>query len=170
MAIVTSTDGGLRAVELGATILQLRAPHLTARELEHEGVKLVARSPVPVLVSSRCDIAIAVGAAGVHLPERDVDVGDARGLVGSQGLIGRSVHSLDSALQAEAGGADFVIFGPVWPGPSHQAGEAQGLEALRTVAGAVRVPVLAIGGVDVKRAEECLKAGAAGYAAIRMFA
>jgi thiamine-phosphate diphosphorylase len=169
MAIVTSADAGLRAIGLGATILQLRAPKLTARELEHEGALLVPKSSVPVLVSARCDIAVAVGAAGVNLPERDIGVGDARQLLG-QRLIGRSVHSLDSAREAAAGGADFVIFGPVWPSPSHEGGEARGLEALARVASALRIPVLAIGGVDVKRAEECLQAGAAGYAAITMFA
>ncbi len=169
MAIVTSGGAGLRAIGRGATIVQLRAPLLTARELEQEGAMLVAQSSVPVLISSRCDIAGAVGAAGVNLPERDIAVAYARRLLG-QRLIGRSVHSLDSALEAEAGGADFVIFGPIWPSPSHESGQAQGLEALGKVAGALRIPVLAIGGVDAQRAEECLKAGAAGYAAITMFA
>jgi len=168
MAIVTSASAGQRAIGRGATILQLRAPALTARELEHEAAKLVQKASVPVLVSSRCDIAVAVGAAGVNLPERDIGVADARQLLGLR-LIGRSVHSLDSAREAEAAGADFVIFGPVWPSRSHKGGEAQGLEALGKVAGAVRISVLAIGGVDMKRAEECLRAGAAGYAAIRMF-
>jgi thiamine-phosphate pyrophosphorylase len=169
MAIVTSADAGRHAIGRGATILQLRAPALTARELQHEGAMLVQKSSVPVLVSSRCDIAVAIGAAGVNLPERDIGVADARQLLGPL-LIGRSVHSLDSAREAEAGGADFVIYGPVWPSPSHEGGEAQGLVALGKVAAGVRIPVVAIGGVDMKRAEKCLEAGAAGYAAISMFA
>jgi thiamine-phosphate pyrophosphorylase len=168
MAVVTSADAGLRAIARGATILQLRSPDLTARELEHEGALLVPESSVPVLLSSRCDIAVAVGAAGVNLPERDIPVADARRLVG-QRLVGRSIHSRDAAREAEADGADFVIFGPVWPSPSHPNDAAQGLEALAGVVRTVRIPVLAIGGVDAERAQQCLAAGAAGYAAIRMF-
>ncbi len=83
-------------------------------------MRLVAGSPVPVLISSRCDVAIAAGAAGVNLPERDIGIEFARGLM-MRGLVGRSVHSVDRAKQAQDQGADFVIFGPVWPSASHPA-------------------------------------------------
>jgi len=79
------------------------------------------------------------------------------------------VHSLQSAVDAERDGADFVIFGPVWPSESHAGMPPQGLEALAAVARAVRIPVLAIGGVNEERIAECEAAGAAGYAAIRLF-
>ena len=167
MAIVISASEGMRAASR-ATILQLRNPLATARAIEDEAKALVATSPVPVVVSSRCDIALAAGAAGVNLPENDISVDAARGLMGER-LIGRSVHSLESALGAESQGADFVIFGPVWPSPSHPGRHPQGLEALTAVVRAVRVPVLAIGGMTRDRARECLAAGASGYAAIRMF-
>ena len=168
MAVVANAEDGLAAIKKGATIVQLRAPHLTARELEREASKLVPAAPVPVVVSSRCDIALASGAAGVNLPERDIHVGAARTLMG-QRLIGRSVHSVESALAAEREGADYVIFGPVWASPSHPAEKPQGIEALANVVRAVRVPVLAIGGVTAERAEECKQAGASGYAAITLF-
>ncbi|HEV2216237.1 MAG TPA: thiamine phosphate synthase [Candidatus Dormibacteraeota bacterium] len=168
MAVVATAEAGLVAIEKGATILQLRAPHLTARELEHEANKLVPAAAVPVVVSSRCDIALASGAAGVNLPERDIDVAAARTLMG-QRLVGRSVHSANAALAAEREGADYVIFGPVWPSLSHPAEKPQGIGALADVVRAVRLPVLAIGGVTVERAEECKQAGAAGYAAITLF-
>jgi thiamine-phosphate pyrophosphorylase len=168
MAVVDRAEGGLHAIQLGATILQLRAPGLTARELEVEASRLVPQSSVPVLVSSRCDVALAAGAAGVNLPERDIPVAEARALLGDR-LIGRSVHSPEAARQAERQGADFVIFGPVWPSPSHPDRAAKGLSALAEVASAVRIPVVAIGGVDAERAAQCLSAGAGGYAAIRMF-
>ncbi len=167
MAIVASASAGLRVAER-ATIIQLRAPDMTARELEVEAIELVTASPVPVLISSRCDIALASGAAGVNLPERDIAVSEARSLVG-QGLIGRSVHSLQASLQAERDGADFVIFGPVWPSQSHAGSIPTGLGALAEVARAVRIPVLAIGGITEKRIAECHTAGAAGYAAIGLF-
>jgi thiamine-phosphate pyrophosphorylase len=167
MAVVASASEGLRAAGR-ATILQIRAPQLTALELELEAAKLVAASPVPVVISSRCDVALAVQAAGVNLPERDILVSDARKLLGER-LISRSVHSLEAALIAEGDGANFVIFGPVWESESHPGAEPTGVEALSRVAHALRIPVLAIGGVTDGRIAECHAAGAAGYAAIRLF-
>jgi thiamine-phosphate diphosphorylase len=167
MAVVASAREGLRVAHR-ATVIQLRSPAITARELEVNAIELVGASPVPVLISSRCDIVLASGAAGVNLPERDITVHDARALLG-QRLIGRSVHSMTTALEAEQDGADFVIFGPVWPSESHAGTPAQGLDALAAVVRAVRIPVIAIGGVTEDRIARCEAAGAAGYAAIRLF-
>ena len=168
MAIVTTASAGMRAAGR-ATILQLRAPDSNARAIEQEATALVATSPVPVLVSSRCDIALAAGAVGVNLPENDIPVAAARALMGEL-LVGRSVHSLESALRAESEGADYVIFGPVWASASHAGSSPAGIKALAGVAHALRIPVLAIGGVTEQRIAECHSAGAAGYAAIRLFA
>jgi thiamine-phosphate diphosphorylase len=167
MAVVSSAAAGVHAAPR-ATILQLRAPELTAAELEREAAELVASSAVPVLVSSRCDLCLAAGAEGVNLPERDIEVADARVLLGDR-LVGRSVHSVESARQAETDGADFVIFGPVWSSASHPEAASAGVEALALVARAVRIPVIAIGGVTLERIAECHAAGAAGYAAIGLF-
>lgn len=167
MAIVSSAAAGLKAASK-ATILQLRHPAAGARELEAEALELVRGSPVPVLISSRCDIALAAHAAGVNLPERDISIAAARLLLGER-LIGRSVHSLEDAIRAEQDGADFVIFGPVWSTPSHTESKPAGIHELARVASALRIPVLAIGGVTRERIDGCHAAGAAGYAAIRMF-
>jgi len=167
MAIVSSAQAGMHAAPR-ATILQLRTPGLNARELEREAVRLVSSSPLPVLISSRCDIALAAGAAGVNLPERDIGIEFARGLI-RHGLIGRSVHSVDAARRAEIEGADYVIFGPVWGSSSHSDVAPVGVEALSRVAAGLRIPVLAIGGVTEERIAACHAAGAAGYAAIRLF-
>jgi thiamine-phosphate diphosphorylase len=129
---------------------------------------LVASALVPVVISSRCDLTLASGAAGVNLPEGDISVADARGLLG-QRLIGRSVHAIAGAQQAERDGADFIIFGPVWESASHPGASPAGLAALELVARVVRIPVLAIGGVTAERIAEVHGAGAAGYAAIGMF-
>jgi thiamine-phosphate pyrophosphorylase len=167
MAIVTSASAGMRAAAR-ATIIQLRAPQSTARAIEDEASELVATSPVPVVVSSRCDIALAAGAAGVNLPESDIPVEAARSLIGER-LVGRSVHSLESALRAQGEGADFVIFGPVWASASHPYSPPVGVAALAEVAQALNIAVLAIGGVTPERIAECREAGAAGYVAIRLF-
>jgi thiamine-phosphate pyrophosphorylase len=128
----------------------------------------VASASVPVVISARCDVAIASGAAGVNLPESDISVVDARLVLGPR-LVGRSVHSVAAAQLAERDGADFVIFGPVWESESHPGAQPTGLAALELVARAVRIPVLAIGGVTEERIVEVHAAGAAGYAAIGMF-
>jgi len=170
MAIVRDADAGLRAVDLGATLLQLRDPEAMGRALEREAARLVATSPAPVVVGARVDVALAAGAAGAHLPEHDLPVAAARRLLGAGALLGRSVHSEAAAAEAEADGADYVIFGSVFASGSHPGQPASGLEALRRVAAAVRIPVLAIGGVDAERAAMCREAGAAGFAAIGHFA
>jgi thiamine-phosphate diphosphorylase len=167
MAVVSSASAGLRAAPR-ATILQLRGPGKSARVLEHEANALVASVSVPVIISSRCDVALASGAAGVNLPESDISVADARLLLGRR-LVGRSVHSIAGAKLAESDGADFVIFGPVWASASHPGATPAGLVALELVTRVIRIPVLAIGGVTEERIAEVHGAGAAGYAAIAMF-
>jgi thiamine-phosphate pyrophosphorylase len=167
MAVVSSVEAGLHAAAR-ATVLQLRAPRLSVAELEREAARLVAASPVPVVISSRADVVLACDAAGVNLPERDIATADARKLLGAR-LVGRSVHALEGAITAEREGADYVIYGPIWPSASHLGIAPVGLDALAEVARSVRIPVLAIGGVTSERIAECHRAGAAGYAAIRLF-
>lgn len=167
MAIVASAKAGLNAAPR-ATILQLRGPDLSTRQMEQEATQLVTSSPIPVVISSRCDLVVATKAAGVNLPERDIPVREARALLG-QRLVGRSVHSLETARQAEDEGADYVIFGPVWASPTHRGAPPAGVHALSEVATTLKIPVLAIGGVTEERVAECHAAGAAGYAAITLF-
>ncbi len=168
MAVVGTAAAGLRAASR-ATILQLRAPESTTRELEREARELVARASRPVVVGSRCDVAIAAAAAGVNLRERDISVRAARTLLGER-IVGRSVHSIEAAREAEAEGADYVIFGPVWPSATHPGAGAVGVDALAEVVRAIGIPVIAIGGVSGERIAEVRRAGAAGFAAIGHFA
>jgi len=165
MAVVESAEAGLRAAARGATMLQLRAPGLPAREVEREAARLRAGSPVAVIVSSRCDVALAAGLAGVNLPENDIPVAEARKLLGDR-WISRSVHSLEAARAS--GGADCLLFGPVWETESHPGRPAAGLDALRGVAAASSIPVIAIGGVTRERVTDVLSV-CAGYAAISLF-
>jgi len=169
MAVVRDAPLGLRAVDLGATLLQLRDPHASVRALEREATRLIAEVSVPVVINARADLALAVGAAGVHLPEADLPVAAARRLLGDGRLVGRSVHSVPAAAEAEAQGADYVVFGPVFASSTHPDHSPAGLESLRQVVRAVSIPVLAIGGVDATRAVACSDAGAAGFAAIGYF-
>jgi thiamine-phosphate diphosphorylase len=167
MAVVESAEAGLRAAARGATVIQLRAPGLSAREIEREAMRLRAESPVPVLVSSRCDIALAAQLSGVNLPENDIAVADARRLLGDGCWISRSVHT--PAAARESAGADLIIFGPVWETPSHPAVRGVGIETLRSLAEGSSIPVIAIGGVTEERIPEVMSV-CAGYAAISRFA
>jgi thiamine-phosphate pyrophosphorylase len=127
-----------------------------------------------ILVNDRLDVALAAGAAGVHLGEMSLPVeafAEWRRSAGrAEFQIGISCHSTDAAIAAEHGGADYIFFGPVFGTPSKAAfGPPQGIERLRVVCASVKIPVLAIGGVNLENAASCVAAGAAGIAAIRLF-
>lgn len=170
MAVTDSVAGGLRAADLGATHLLLRRISASAGEQYRILCDMVGATPLPVLSRGRPDLALAAGAAGVNLPEDDIPSRDARSLLGDHRLIGRSVHSVAGAEAAASGPIDFLILGPIFPTPTHPWAPGLGLDVLAEAARRVGVPVLAIGGIDRGRAGECLAAGAAGYAAIRLFA
>ena len=120
-----------------------------------------------LVVNDRVDVALAVGADGVQRTHASLPVADIRAIAGRRLAIGASVHSLDEAVDAERQGADWIVFGPVYDTPSKRRwGPPQGLERLGRVAAAVRVPVIAIGGITPERVAAVRAAGAAGVAAI----
>jgi thiamine-phosphate pyrophosphorylase len=155
--------GGVEAVQLREKDLSTRA----LSELATSVQALCARHGRPLLINDRIDVALAVGADGVHLPVNSFAAADARRLLGAGRTIGVSAHSLAQALAAERGGADFVVFGPVFETPSKQAyGDPVGTAPLTEVVERLRIPVLAIGGLTPERVEAVRQCGAAGVAAI----
>ncbi|MGH7869085.1 MAG: thiamine phosphate synthase [Candidatus Dormibacteraceae bacterium] len=168
MAVVRNAAEGHLAAARGATILQLRHPNLTIRQLEEEAYQLVSKSPLPVIINSRADIALATRAAGVHLPSLELGADQLHPLAPNL-LIGKSAHSLAECIAAASQGANYIIFGPIFSTPSHPGVQGLGIEQLTAAVRAVGVPVVAIGGINETRARECLSAGAAGFAAIRHF-
>jgi len=162
-AVEECLAAGLRAVQLREKDLPPRDLLLIAQKLRESTSRHGAR----LFVNDRADVALVVGADGVHRSGSSLPVSSLR-FIGPPGfLIGASVHSVADARAAEPEGADFVFFGPVYDTPSKRRyGPPQGLAVLERVASAVRLPVFAIGGVTPARVAELQRAGASGVAAI----
>jgi thiamine-phosphate pyrophosphorylase len=160
-----------RLGEAGVDGLQLREKDLDDRALY--GLTRLARSAFPppgrLLVNGRLDLALAAGADGAHLPADGLPVAALRRRFGSRPLLGRSTHRVEEVAEARAAGADYVVFGPVYPTPGKaRYGEPPGLAGLAQAA-ALGLPVYALGGVTLERLGEVASAGAAGAAGIRLF-
>ena len=163
------------AVAAGVELIQVREPDLPDRvllEVATRCVDLARGSHTVILVNDRLDIALAAGAGGVHLRARSVPAPVARRHVPAGFLLGRSVHDVaEAARVVEGGGLDYLVLGTVFSSHSKPAGVSGcGVGVLGAVARAVDLPVLAIGGVTVDRSVEVFRAGAAGVAAIGLFA
>jgi thiamine-phosphate pyrophosphorylase len=165
------------AAAAGVDWIQVREKDLAGRPLFDLAAAAVAAArggAARLLINDRLDVAWAARAGGVHLGENSLPIGDvvrAQRRSGPENfLVGASCHSLEAATRAAREGADYIFFGPVFATPSKAAfGAPQELARLAEVCRGVAVPVLAIGGVTAENAGECLKAGAAGIAAIRLF-
>jgi thiamine-phosphate pyrophosphorylase len=175
------------AARAGVDYIQLREKDLSTRELERlatEAMRAVRDSSTTakLLINGRADVALAVGADGVHLPAGELAASEVRALWlrcnGSEPLIGVSAHSTSDVLDAKAQGADFVVLAPIFEKaqtrtPGVGLGLLQtacrGLQQSDNIAAVARFPVLALGGVTLSNARACAEAGAAGVAGIRLF-
>jgi len=176
-------DGGVgvlgkirAATAAGVDWVQTREKDLSGRELLALVRDAVAGSgSTRVIVNDRLDLALAAGAAGVHLGRESLSAQEVvswcrSGNAPRDFLIGVSCHSLEEAREAAVAGASYIFFGPVFDTPSKRGmGEPQGIARLGEICRSVAIPVVAIGGVSEENAGECIRAGAAGIAAIRMF-
>lgn len=158
-----------QAARAGIDYVQLREKDLSTRELELLAREALARvrdagTNTRLLINSRTDVAMAVGADGVHLRSRDVSPHDVR-KVWRDAIISVSCHTQAEVIAAEMAGANFVVFGPVF-GKGDSLGA--GLQALPSVCKR-KIPVLPLGAVTIENARACIEAGAAGLAGIRLF-
>ena len=162
--LLAAVEKNIRA---GVDYLQIREKDLPVRELAElvrEVVALAEGLKTAVLVNDRLDVAMACGAAGVHLRSDSVSAAQLREVLPPNFVISVSCHTLQELEQAA--GADFALFGPVFPTVK---GPGLGLPALAHACKVSTVPVFALGGITFDCEEECIDAGAAGIAGIRLF-
>lgn len=172
------------AARCGVDYIQLREKDLSGRELEilaREALKTIRQGAgnqkleTRLLINSRTDVALAIGADGVHVPANDITAQDARTIWSScgagalaRGIVSVSCHSVEDVSRAASDRADLALFAPVFEKKGVPHVQPTGLGALRQ-AGENSIPVLALGGVTLENARSCLDAGAAGIAGIRLF-
>jgi len=156
------------AVAAGVEMVQYRRKDASTSELFAEAAvlrKLCRRTLF--LVNDRVDIAMAVQADGVHLGQDDLPFPAARKLLGQEKIIGLTVHSLDEARQAEAAGADYLGVSPIFTTQTKaDAGPPAGIQLIQQIKRAVKIPLVAIGGINLANAPEVIQAGADGLCAI----
>ena len=161
-------EQALMAIKGGAEVIQFRQKHGSIRDMYAEAMavkKVCKHENVTFLVNDRVDLALAVGADGVHLGQTDLPVSAARRILGPGALIGVTAPDRELARRAEEQGADYVGFGPVFLTRSKaNPTSVKGVGGLQKFCGSVSLPVIAIAGITVDRTAEVLEAGAHGIA------
>ena len=165
------------AARAGCQLIQIREKDMSAKSLgafTRAAIERARPHGARVLLNDRLDVAMAAGADGVHLRASSIPAREVRAAAAQRGLgdflIGVSTHSIAEARLAEEGGADFIVCGPVYDTPSKRAfGPPLGLDVFAEICGAVKIPTLALGGVNLSNYHEPLRRGAAGVAAIGLF-
>lgn len=151
------------AVEAGCQIIQYREKNKSTKKMIYEAseIKRICRNNAKFLVNDRIDIALAVDAEGVHLGQNDMPIEIARKLLGEDKIIGLTVHNVDEAIEAENKGADYVGLGPIFDTTTKgDAGEGIGPDKIREVKNSIRIPVVAIGGINMDNCERVIQNGA----------
>ncbi len=158
------------AIRGGADVIQLRDKRTDDARLAETAkalLKITRPCGVPLIINDRIDVARVSGADGVHLGQEDASLEEARRELGEQCIIGRSTHSPEQALEAEKQGFDYIGVGPVFQTPTKPGYQPVGLDLVRFAAKHVRIPFVAIGGIDAANAKQVLAAGARTIAVVR---
>ncbi|MDP3764982.1 MAG: thiamine phosphate synthase [Nanoarchaeota archaeon] len=158
------------AIKGGVKIVQYREKEASAKQMIAEASiikKLCRKNNVLFIVNDRIDIAVAVNADGVHMSEEDMPYKYARKLLGKDKIIGLSAHSLKQALQNQKLGADYTSIGPIYYTTTKKPAKAPiGLEPIMQLKNKLKIPLVAIGGINEANIENVLKAGAKNIAVI----
>lgn len=162
-------DLAAQAIQGGAKYIQYRAKNLSKREAYFNARQLKAlarQNGVTLLVNDAVDLALAIEADGVHLGQEDLPLSVARALLGPRRIIGVSVHTLQQAHEAEAGGTDYVGIGPVFPSATKQARPPLGCERLKEFRRQIRIPIIAIGGISTLNVRQVMETNVDGVAVV----
>ena len=158
------------AINGGASVIQLRDKRATDDQLISLSKSILTISKpknVPLIINDRIRVARLSGANGVHLGQEDGDLKEAREALGESAIIGRSTHSRDQALKAQAEGFDYIGVGPIFQTPTKPNYEVVGLELVQFAAKNIRIPFVAIGGINESNAAMVRQAGAKTIAVVR---
>jgi thiamine-phosphate diphosphorylase len=161
-----------RACSAGARILQYREKHASRQEMvktAREIREITKKYGTLFIINDFIDIALIVEADGVHLGQDDIPIAEARKIVPAGFLIGRSTHSLEQAIEAEKQGADYIGSGPVFATPTKEDYIPIGIDTVKQVIETVRIPVVAIGGLNLDNIAELRKVGVKNFAMVRAF-
>ena len=158
------------ALEGGADVIQLRDKKASDLELLATAralLEITKPKGIPLIINDRVQVARDSGADGVHLGQEDGSLEEARTVLGDQAIIGRSTHNQAQVLVAEAEGFDYIGVGPVFSTPTKPTTVPVGLDLVRFAAENIRIPFVAIGGIDLSNVEEVRRAGAKAVAVVR---
>lgn len=151
------------AIAAGIRIIQLREKHQPKKEIYKEALLLRAltlKHKTTFIINDYVDIALAIDADGVHLGQEDMPIKEARKILGKNKIIGISTHTLKQAIEAQAEGADYIGFGPIFHTTTKNAGRPKGVNALIEIKRHIKIPVVAIGGITFENVPDVLRAGA----------
>ena len=157
------------ALQNGATCLQLREKALDPAAFREEARQMAAlcrRYGVPLIINDNVEVALACGAAGVHLGQQDMPIAQARRMAGPDLILGASAHTVQEALEAQAAGADYLGVGAVFSTSTKADASPLPLTTLREICAAVSIPVVAIGGITETNLLQLTGCGAAGVAVV----
>lgn len=158
------------AIRGGVSCIQLREKNCSTREFVEQARSLqplLKQHRVPLIINDRLDIALAIGADGIHLGQEDMHISDARRLAGSRMIIGISAENLGNAIEAERQGADYIGISPVFATSTKtDTAPPLGLDGIHRIRNAVSIPLVGIGGINQDNASDIINAGADGVAVV----
>ena len=165
----TLSDAVLQAIEGGATLIQLREKELSENEFLDEAFRIkeiCASKKIPLIINDNVKIAKETDAFGVHIGQSDMELKEARKILGAEKIIGVSCQTVEQALQAEKNGADYLGVGAIFSTSTKADAENVSISTLKEICRAVKIPVVAIGGISLQNMSQLKGSGIAGVSVI----
>ncbi len=165
----TLSDAVLQAIEGGATLIQLREKELSEKEFLDEAFsikKICDSKKIPLIINDNVKIAKETDACGVHIGQSDMELREARKILGAEKIIGVSCQTVEQALQAEKNGADYLGVGAIFSTSTKTDADNVSISTLKEICSSVKIPVVAIGGISLQNMSQLKGSGIAGVSVI----